>query len=237
MKRIVLILTILFTLSVGASKAQTIVATKDTVKNLLQNYLIEQYSYIKNTHNDSIKISWRIYSHNLPQDWIDNAQFGLCDNVTCYSKAILGGSTQITANIPVGDSTLFKGQLNGANAGVTSKGTFYYAAEAWNATTRDTVVFIVSEWPASVSKISELKNNEVVMYPNPAKDELNVLYDKNAGIKNIAIYNLVGKQVSIFRVGGSSAKLDISNIPSGVYFIRLIDAGGQVTATRRFTHQ
>lgn len=85
----------------------------------------------------------------------------------------------------------------------------------------------------SVNKTSDI----VSLYPNPAGSELNVLFDGNAGIRNIIVYNMIGKPVTVYKVNGSSAKLDIENIPSGIYFIRLTDAQGHVMATRKFTHQ
>jgi hypothetical protein len=80
--------------------------------------------------------------------------------------------------------------------------------------------------------------DEVVLYPNPAHEEVNIVYGNDAGVKNIAIYNLIGKVVSVFKpIGNSSAKLFIDNLPQGIYFVRLIDAQGAVIATRKFTRQ
>jgi hypothetical protein len=79
----------------------------------------------------------------------------------------------------------------------------------------------------------------VVLYPNPARESINVLYDEKAGVKTIAIYNLIGKLMGpIYRpTNNGSAKIDLDEMPNGVYFLRLMDAGGHVLATRRFTRQ
>jgi hypothetical protein len=79
--------------------------------------------------------------------------------------------------------------------------------------------------------------NDVILYPNPASNYLNVIFNPDAGIKNIAIYNLIGRVVSVFRVSGNSAKLDIDNTPSGIYFVRLMTDQGEIIATRKFTRQ
>lgn len=223
----------------SSAKAQSFELHTDTVRTLLQDYLVDQYNYVKNLTNDTIHVSWKIFAHNLPQDWVDYASWGLCDNVLCYDKAALSGTIQLTDAIGVGDSCLFKGQMNGSSPSVTTKGEFYYAAEVSHGTTVDTAVFVISEWATNVPGVSGSANN-VTLYPNPAKDELNVQFDKNSGVKSIAIYNLVGKQVSSFRVSPNSSgnvKLDINTVPSGVYFLRLKDNTGRVLATRRFTHQ
>lgn len=81
-------------------------------------------------------------------------------------------------------------------------------------------------------------NDLVTIYPNPARSELNVIFDSKLDIRTIAVYNLIGKVVSVFKVtSGTSARLDIDNIPSGIYFIRLTDSQGKVAATCKFTRQ
>jgi hypothetical protein len=80
-------------------------------------------------------------------------------------------------------------------------------------------------------------DDEVSIYPNPARSHVNVVFDAALGVKNIAVYNLIGKLVSIYKVNGNSAKLDIEEIPAGIYFIRLINSQGKIVATRKFTHQ
>jgi hypothetical protein len=91
----------------------------------------------------------------------------------------------------------------------------------------------VSTGIQSINRASDI----ITLYPNPAGYELNVLYDANAGIRNIIVYNMIGKPVTVYKVAGNSARLDIENIPSGIYFIRMVDGQGHVMATRRFTHQ
>lgn len=237
MKRIFYLFIFMLALNIN-SNAQSFTMHTDTVRSLLKNYQVDQYNFIRNNTSDTITVSWKVFAHNLPQDWVDSVKYGLCDNVTCYNNSILGGSVQTTDPISAGDSSLFKGQLSGESPAVVSTGMFYYAAELWRNTDIDTAVFVIGEWPASVNKVNANTAEKVLVYPNPAKSDLNVVFDKSMNIRYIAIYNLVGKQVSNFKVtGNSSAKLDINNIPSGVYFLRLIDGSGRVAASRRFTHQ
>lgn len=236
MKRIFYLLIFVLALNIN-SNAQSFTMQKDTVNSLMQSYLFDQYNYVRNMTNDTIRVSWKVFAHNLPQDWIDNGNYGLCDNQLCYLKNILTGTTQTTLPIDAGDSSVFKGQFDGSSAQVTTTGVYYYAVELSHNTTKDTAVFTIGKWPASVSSVNG-STEKVLVYPNPAKNDLNVVFDKSMNVRNIAIYNLVGKQVSNFKVtGNSGAKLDIEKIPSGVYFLRLIDNSGRVTATRRFTHQ
>ncbi|MCB0699672.1 MAG: T9SS type A sorting domain-containing protein [Chitinophagales bacterium] len=220
----------------SATNAQDFTMHTDTVKILMQNYLVEAHNDATNTTSGDIKISWKVYANNLPQDWIDSAQFGICDNNLCYYNEILDGNPRTSFDVSALGLMAFKTQVSGESIGVVSTGTYYVAVELTHGTTVDTAVFQFSRWATNVSNVNG-NLNKVSLYPNPARSELNVTYDKEAGVKSIAIYNLVGKQVVKYKVGGSSAKLDIENVPSGVYFVRLMDNTGRVMATRRFTHQ
>ncbi len=59
------------------------------------------------------------------------------------------------------------------------------------------------------------------MHPNPAKDELFVLGTHK--IKNIEILNILGKRKANFNFNKSIIKLNISDLTTGVYLIKVID--------------
>jgi hypothetical protein len=64
----------------------------------------------------------------------------------------------------------------------------------------------------------------IKVYPNPAKDIVNVISYETGGIQAIDLVNLYGKTVrsyNNFDLGGSSAKLTVGDIPAGVYFLRI----------------
>ena len=79
----------------------------------------------------------------------------------------------------------------------------------------------------------------MVLYPNPAREAVNVIYNEKAGIKTIAVYNIIGKLMGpVYKpADNGSAKIDLDDIPNGIYFLRLMDSQGHVLATRRFTRQ
>jgi len=78
---------------------------------------------------------------------------------------------------------------------------------------------------------------EVLLCPNPANDELNLVYDANADVKNIAAYNMMGTVMAIYKVDGPSANLNLEAMPSGIYFVRLSNSYGQEVPTKKFTKQ
>ena len=98
-----------------------------------------------------------------------------------------------------------------------------------------TETFIVNKWPTSVPVVTN--DDDITIYPNPAREELNVVYSNTADVKNIAVYNIIGKVMNVYRVSGNSANLNLRNVPAGIYFVRLLNANGGVVATRKFTRQ
>jgi len=90
--------------------------------------------------------------------------------------------------------------------------------------------------PAALPALSSREEKSVV-YPNPATNDINIVFDENADVKNIALYNVIGKVMNVYKVSGNSANLNIENLPSGIYFVKLYSANGSVVVTRKFTKQ
>lgn len=238
MRRLVYLFALPLLFAANKSQAQSFSMQKDTATAAVYGY-IDLYNNLTNLTSDTIRVSWKILSHTFPPSWVSGASIGICDNVTCYDTQILTGTVQTTDTIP-GNSTMpFKIQLDVTPSSVvpTTGAPYFATIELTQGSTTDTVTFAAYKWNTNnVNKVASSRE-EVILYPNPAYNEVNVSFNRELGVKNVAIYNLVGKQVSNYRVNGNSAKLDIERIPAGIYFLRLVDGNGRVVATRRFTHQ
>jgi hypothetical protein len=55
------------------------------------------------------------------------------------------------------------------------------------------------------------------MYPNPANDVLNI--NAKGVIESISIVNMIGQNVMTFSPNETSSRLDISQLPSGIYVV------------------
>lgn len=64
----------------------------------------------------------------------------------------------------------------------------------------------------------DLKN--VVLYPNPVKDILNINLDKN--ITAVALYNVLGQEVLAKFFNSNEIAFDISSLTSGTYFVKVV---------------
>lgn len=100
----------------------------------------------------------------------------------------------------------------------------------------DTVAQSMSRAHVIVASVKQAP--EIVLYPNPAINELNVLYDAKADVKNIAVYNLIGRLMTVYKTAeNGSANLNLEGIPPGIYYVWLINSEGNIVATKKFTKQ
>lgn len=77
--------------------------------------------------------------------------------------------------------------------------------------------------------LGNTRNNivEAAIFPNPANNELNV--QANTSITQVEIMNMLGQSLGVQKVNSNNAKLDISNLKQGTYFVRVtIDNASKV---------
>ena len=78
--------------------------------------------------------------------------------------------------------------------------------------------------------ITELSNTSISIYPNPAKDVINVMMD--ASIFNnttVELYDAIGKLVIAEKVVNNNTTIRIDNLAKGIYTIRVISEGKQLS--------
>ncbi len=242
MKRILLGLFTLTALNLGANtaKAQSFDIPHDTINTTYFSGFVDVHNDITIPGMANVPISWKVVNENFSSDptWVaDQNTINVCDNYQCYTNNnndLLDGTVYTTTYLA--DSTeVFKASFNLSGA---NPGTHFVSIRVWstsNPNDSDTMTFIVNKWATGTTTVT--KNNEsIVLYPNPVRDEVNVVFN-DLDVKNIAVYNAIGKNMIVYRTAGSSAKLDISKFPGGIYFLRMSDAKGNVVATKRITKQ
>jgi photosystem II stability/assembly factor-like uncharacterized protein len=80
----------------------------------------------------------------------------------------------------------------------------------------------------SISKI----NNNLVVYPNPASSELNIVVDYFDDFSKYEMTNILGEIIEVFEIKSNHTILPISNLNKGCYFIRNILSGELVLFTK-----
>lgn len=71
-------------------------------------------------------------------------------------------------------------------------------------------------------------NNSIILYPNPVTNKLNIKSNQ-IQIHKVIIYNLLGKVLLTTK----KSEIDTSSLPSGSYFVRLVDENGH-NSVRKF---
>jgi hypothetical protein len=251
MRNVLLSLSIAFVLLNGSAASAQIVTQngKDTAITYYDgSSLIDVYNKIKSGSSMPVYLKWNVIaSETYFGPGFDINASGFCDNLNCYNH--MAGSPMMTNNAvwksDAYDNSGFTGQPHDFHAviGVSSPppngstAVVRVFARDTVSNTQRTLTFIVMKNPSGISTTSS--QDDVVMYPNPAREALNILYNEGAGVRTIAVYNLIGKLMGpVYKPSSpSSAKISLEDMPTGVYFLRLMDGQGHVIATRRFTRQ
>jgi len=106
----------------------------------------------------------------------------------------------------------------------------YYTAQSGSVADNicwiDDITFPGNSMILSVETV--LDSNDVAIYPNPAND---VIYVKGADIQTVEIYNSIGMRIVLKDVNDSES-INIADLTSGIYFVRILDKNGELTTTK-----
>ena len=69
--------------------------------------------------------------------------------------------------------------------------------------------------------IGELTSSGISIYPNPAHDNITIETSFTLSQVQLSISNLDGKQLITRQITQPKTQIDISNLPNGVYFVRV----------------
>jgi len=81
----------------------------------------------------------------------------------------------------------------------------------------------VIDGPTSIGNKAELTPAfDVKIYPNPTTDKLTISYTEVAALKNVEIYNLLGRLIKRFPAQSpTSTTLSMEKFSAGLYLVRL----------------
>lgn len=125
---------------------------------------------------------------------------------------------------------------------------------AWSDSTGlDLIIPVLVNGSITISSQTDIESGPVLPdgfamlqnYPNPFNNKTMILFDLSSSREiELTVYDLLGREVAILYAGRAAAGRSVVNwdgrsssgddLPSGIYFYRLITAGGE-TITRRMT--
>ena len=99
--------------------------------------------------------------------------------------------------------------------------------------TQNGVTFWTSE---TLSINDEQFASEVLLYPNPVKEILNVRELELVNLKNASVFDMTGRMVGLTDLNNNLLEkiIDLTNIQSGLYVLKLTDIQGRVLTKKFF---
>ena len=77
---------------------------------------------------------------------------------------------------------------------------------------------------------TSIENNEMEVFPNPASDKLNILFNSDAGTIGIQVLDMQGKVIYDVTEknihAGDNRQLDLSSYSNGIYFVKMVSEKG-----------
>jgi len=175
---------------------------------------------LKNNGNYTIEVRWERIRNNLPQGW---------DAVVCDKQCSLAEAKTFT--LASGESiSNFRVSFrpNGVEGIGNTEIKIYEVRNPGNST--------IVNFSAAASNGNNMAsisgNNAPTVYPNPAIDHI-MIQDANNEVKFLEVYNVVGRKIEEFTVNGG--KYDVSELPLGMYMVRMLDKNKNIIRTQRIS--
>lgn len=169
---------------------------------------------------EAIRFDWELVSNTFPVGW----NYSLCDHTSCYTGIPNDGMmTPITLDQSIAGT-------KGFFIVTTNPGLIYgtgvveiYVYDSNDYSRGDTVSFTITN--LNNLSIPEPTLN-VSIYPNPASEFMSLTNNSNDAF-SYELFSVVGSLLQNGNVAAnSSKKLDVAELPKGVYFIKITSSAG-----------
>lgn len=78
------------------------------------------------------------------------------------------------------------------------------------------------------TSINEFSENRLSVFPNPANEQITL--DNGQGMMDeLYVYDIMGREIRKHSINATKSTLDISNLQSGMYFLKIITEQGILT--------
>jgi hypothetical protein len=74
--------------------------------------------------------------------------------------------------------------------------------------------------------------SSISLMPNPADHYIELTINSNVEVKEAVVFNAFGQMIQTVELNNNHARIDLSNMASGMYFVRV--SGDNATATKKF---
>ncbi|SFW88938.1 reprolysin-like metallopeptidase [Chitinophaga sancti] len=119
-------------------------------------------------------------------------------------------------------------------SGTISAGTYYAQVYGYNGANSATSCYTLRVALGTATRSGAISGDldKIQIYPNPAKNVVNVNLAGVKGKSEVSMYDVNGRQVLRREVSAVNAQLDISTLPTGVYIIKVKNGITEVSTTK-----
>ena len=93
----------------------------------------------------------------------------------------------------------------------------------------------LSDWSPAINVtttgIENWLENSVTLYPNPAKEYVDIRVDGDLNVSMMEVYDVYGKLINAMNVIENPTRINVSGLANGMYFVRVTTEAGMVTKT------
>ncbi|WP_274474941.1 FG-GAP-like repeat-containing protein [Mangrovimonas aestuarii] len=215
------------------SNGNILVGNGDLTFNVYENVLNSNNGAFGDLNNDGFIdcfSSNTIYMNNgNDNNWITINTIGTLSNKNGIGARIelyTAGGTQIR-DVRSGDGFRYMSTLN-THFGLGSQTAITNIVVYWPSGTVDNILnpsinSVLTITEGQTLSVEDRELSQVTVYPNPASETLFINSTKNLSGKVASVFDIRGKRVLNLKL--SDNKLDVSNLQSGIYLLRLEEKG------------
>ena len=95
----------------------------------------------------------------------------------------------------------------------------------------------LSDWSASITEtttnvgIESFTENNVTLFPNPAREYVDIRIDGDVNVTNMEVFDVYGKLINTVNVIDNPTRINVNGLANGMYFVRVTTDKGAVTKT------
>lgn len=182
-------------------------------------------SQVYNNTSITRTFRWQLFIDQEPEGWIHQ----VCDKNLCYAPDVLTKDFFLNPD----SNGLLRLDVTANN--VSGEGDYRILVYDINDSMNYNATMTVHAM-ANPTGISLVPGESISIYPNPAKEVLNMNLNTSKHITSININNLVGQKIKTINVqkGVKSVAIPVNDLKKGIYFVRVFSDAMEV-ATKTFS--
>ena len=159
------------------------------------------------------------------------------DSAVIHLKALLAGAATGGGDSIIGDTRVFITHMDSIYTFLTIPVMYYNDTSmpdlfqifisSSDKNPHDSSTLFVDDVSINYSKtrVVNTAQHQLSCFPNPAKDHLNIVCSDNS-LECVSIFNTSGRAMGHYKLVQSNNTIDISNLPVGVYYIKILGNEG-----------